>query len=55
MTTVGKARKNHTHHSAFAYPGGEMPPQSPKMIYWQTYSVNYRPLTAGCNAERVLS
>jgi hypothetical protein len=54
MITVGNARKNHTHLGAFAYPGGETPLQSAKMIYWQAYSVNHQLLTVGCNSKRIL-
>jgi hypothetical protein len=54
MIAVGNARENHTHLSAFAYPGGETPPQSAKMICWQAYSVKHGLLTMGCNAKRIL-
>jgi hypothetical protein len=54
MITVGNARKNRTHLSGFAYPGGETAPQSAKMICWQAYSANHRLLTVGCNAKRIL-
>jgi len=54
MITLGSARKNHTHLSAFVYPGGETPQQSAKTIHWQAYSVNYRLLTLGSNSKRIL-
>jgi hypothetical protein len=54
MITVGSTRKNHTHLSAFVYPGGETPRQSAKMIHWQAYPVSYRLLALGCNSKRIL-
>jgi hypothetical protein len=49
MITVGNARKNHTYLRAFAYPGGEAPRQSAKLIFWQTYYVNHQLLIVGGN------
>jgi hypothetical protein len=53
MITPWNPRKNHTHLSAFAYPGADTPPQSAKMICWQAHSVNHQLLTVGCNSKRI--
>jgi hypothetical protein len=53
MITVWNGHRNNLHLSASAHPGDEQPPQSGKMIDWQTSSVKRQLLPVSSDWKRI--